>query len=130
MSEHDEIAPSDRGHWIRRSLPLETETTRFILVSVLDIVMTYMVIRYSHEGRTEIKIGEGNPLPAMFISRWGFPGMVAFKMVIVTFVAVLAQVIARFSIRKARFMLNFGTVIVSCVVLYSLWLLLGVWIWN
>ncbi len=130
MSEHDEIASSDRRHWIRRTLPLESETTRFILVSVLDIVMTYMVIRYSHEGRTELKIGEGNPIPAMFISRWGIPGMVAFKMVIVALVTVLAQVIARYSVRKARFMLNFGTVIVSCVVLYSLWLLLGVWNWS
>jgi hypothetical protein len=130
MPERDEHAQSESGNLLRRTLPLETETTRFILVSVLDIVMTYLVIRYSHEGRTDTLIGEGNPIPAMFISRWGIPGMVVFKMIIVAFVTVLAQVIARFSLLKARFMLNFGTVIVSCVVLYSLWLLLGVWRWN
>lgn len=130
MTDRDENVQSEGGNLFRRSLPLETETARFILVSVLDIVMTYLVIRYSHEGRTFALIGEGNPLPAMFISRWGIPGMVVFKMIIVAFVTVLAQVIARYSILKARFMLNFGTVIVSCVVCYSLWLLLGVWRWS
>ena len=129
MPETDDNARTKAG-FFGLSLPLETETTRFILVSVLDIVMTYLVIRYSHEGRTNLMIGEGNPIPAMFISKWGMPGMVAFKMMIVAFVAILAQIVARFSLFKARFMLNFGTVIVSCVVLYSLWLLLGVWRWE
>lgn len=130
MPEQEESTPAQSGGWMHKALPLESETSRFILVSVLDIVMTYLVIRYSHEGRTEIKIGEGNPIPALFLSRWGIPGMIVFKMIIVAFVTLLAQVIARFSIHKARFMLNFGTVIVSVVVLYSLWLLLGVWAWD
>ncbi len=113
----------------RGALPLESETARFILVSCLDIFMTYMVIRYSHEGRTTQHIGEGNPIPAYFIRMWGIPGMVAFKIATVTFVTVLAQVIARMNLSKAKFMLNFGTILVALVVLYSLWLLLGVWIW-
>ena len=114
---------------VRARLPLELETLRFVLVSTLDIVMTYLVIRYSEEGRTSAVIGEGNPLPAFFIDRWGMPGMVAFKIALVTIVVALSQVVCRFSRMKARFMLNFGTVLVALVVLYSLWLLLGNWSW-
>ncbi len=114
----------------RSKLPLDTETFRFTLVSTLDIVMTYLVIRYSEQGHTSAMIGEGNPLPAYFIDRWGMPGMVGFKFLLVSFVVAISQIVYRFSRVKARFMLNFGTVLVAVVVLYSLWLLLGAWSWE
>ena len=113
----------------RKKLPLELETLRFSLVSLLDIIMTYLVIRYSEEGRTSAVIGEGNPLPAFFIDQFGMPGMVGFKIFLVAFVVGISQIVYRTSKMKARFMLNVGTVLVAVVVLYSLSLLLGNWTW-
>ena len=129
MPKHDDTSQAVEVSLFREKLSLESETARFILVSALDIFMTYMVIRYSLEGRTSLEISEGNPIPAFLIRQWGIGGMIAFKMITVAFVTILSQIIARMSLAKARFMLNFGTIIVAVVVLYSLRLLLGVWIW-
>ena len=100
----------------KRKLPLERETSWFILVSVLDILLTYLLLsRGDHR--------ESNPIADFFISRWGTNGMVAFKFLLVAFVTVVAQVIATKSLNKARWVLNFGIVVVACVVVYSLTLL-------
>jgi hypothetical protein len=107
------------------SLPLETDTTRFILVSVLDIVMTYLAIRYSYEGRTNRFIVEGNPIPAWFFARWNIQGMVFFKMVTVVFVTLIAQFVATRSMSRAKLILNGGTILIGCVVAYTCWLLVG-----
>jgi hypothetical protein len=107
-----------------RKLPLEAETTRFVLASALDVFMTYLALRYSEEGRTSRVIGEGNAFAAFFIHRWGIRGMVYFKFSSVTFVVLLAQVIAQHRMTTAKRLLDFGAIVVSCVVIYSLVLLL------
>jgi len=107
-----------------RKLPLEAETTRFILVSALDVFMTYLALRYSEEGKTSRVIGEGNAIAGYFINRWGIRGMVYFKFAGVTVVVLLAQIIAQHKMTSARRLLNFGSIVVSCVVIYSLVLLL------
>ena len=105
------------------SLPLERETSLFIMVSALDVFMTYMLLRYSHDGRTNAVIRESNPIAAFFFSRWGMRGMVYFKFGLVAVVAVIAQVVARERIETARWLLNIGTIVVGGVVIYSLILL-------
>ena len=47
----------------RRKLPLEQETTWFIFVNVLDIFLTYLVLRQG--GFTE-----GNPIARFFLYSW------------------------------------------------------------
>ncbi len=96
---------------ITAQLPLQNETSYFILVNVLDIVLTNMLLR-----RDAI---EANPFAAYFLHRWGFNGMIAFKMVLVAFICVLAQVVARRKLSYARFILVAGIVIVGLVVVYS-----------
>ncbi|GAB5402566.1 MAG: hypothetical protein Aurels2KO_07970 [Aureliella sp.] len=99
------------------TLPLQNETTYFILVNVLDIFMTYLLLN--------LGAVEANPIANYFIGRWGFAGMIVFKLVIVAAVCVISQVVATRNMRYARGLLWIGIAVVGCVVVYSLRLLTG-----
>lgn len=99
------------------NLPLQNETTYFILVNVLDIFMTYLLLN--------LGAVEANPIAAFFIDRWGFAGMIIFKLAIVAAVCVVSQVVATRNMRYARGLLWAGIIIVGGVVIYSLRLLTG-----
>lgn len=94
-------------------LPLENETSLFILVSALDFFMTYLLLQM------DMGFFESNPIANYFIARWNVRGMIAFKFGIVAFVCVLSQVIALKDVTKARAVLYIGIVIVFGVVVYS-----------
>lgn len=96
-------------------LPLRDQTTYFILVNALDIFLTYLHLRSGNI--------ESNPLADYFFKNWNIVGMVAFKMTIVASVCVIAQIVALKSLQKGSRLLNFGTLFIGCVVLYSIWLL-------
>jgi hypothetical protein len=96
-------------------LPLQNETTLFILVNVLDIFMTYTLLRLGGL--------EANPIANFFFRRWNVQGMVFFKMTVVAIVTILAQAIARYNLLRAKQVLILGTIIVVIVVLYSGYLL-------
>lgn len=96
-------------------LPLQDQTTYFILVNALDIFLTYLHLRSGNI--------ESNPLANFFFKNWNIIGMVAFKMTIVASVCVIAQIVALKSLQKGSRLLNFGTAFIGCVVLYSIWLL-------
>ena len=98
-----------------RQLPLQDETTLFILFSALDIFMTYILMRFGGI--------ETNPIARFFYARWAFGGMIFFKMGMIAFITVLAQVIALRSLNSARRVLQFGTIVVAMVVVYSAFLL-------
>ena len=98
-------------------LPLENETVWFLLVSALDVFMTYLLIR--QPGYTE-----ANPIAKYFINHWGIKGMVYFKFGMVAFICVITQIIARTREEIARKVLQFATVVVTGVVIYSLMLYL------
>lgn len=114
-------APSDKEfqrsarQLLTGKLPLQNQTTYFILVNALDIFITYLHLRSGNY--------EANPIAAFFIRNWNILGMVAYKMTIVATVCVIAQIVALNSLQKATWLLNFGTVFIGCVVLYSIWLL-------
>ena len=99
-------------------LPLEAETAAFILVNLLDFLMTYYLLMYGEGGGR--RFTEGNPVARFFIHSWGIKGMLGFKLGVVAFVCVLTQVIALKSLKKAAFVLKLGTIAVACVVGYSI----------
>ena len=100
-------------------LPLEAETTRFVLVNMIDFFMTYWLLASG-------MFRESNPIAAHFLHHWGpVKGMLYFKLGLVVIVCVITQLIALKDVNKARWVLNFGTVAVVIVVLYSLRLLLN-----
>ncbi len=94
-------------------MPLEAETVAFLLVSALDVFMTYFLLR--QPGFTE-----GNPVAAYFFHRWNIKGMVFYKFFMVAFVTVISQIIARKREDIAARLLQFATVVVGGVVVYSL----------
>ena len=94
-----------------RQLPLQNETTVFILVNVLDIFMTHRLLSLGGI--------EANPIANFFIRRWGFNGAIGFKLILAATVCVIAQVVATKKLNTAKRLLIVGTLIVSCVVIYS-----------
>lgn len=102
------------------------ETVLFVFVNVLDYFMTYILLMYSNmQGSPlRLKLMESNPVAAYFINHWGvIKGMLGFKLLLVVFICVVTQAIAYRNEDTARKVLNAGSVLVSGVVIYSLWLL-------
>ncbi len=98
---------------------LQQETLLFVVVSSMDLFMTYILL--SRGGGQFI---ESNPVAGFFIREWGPKGLVYFKFAMVAFVSVLAQIISRRKPRSARWLLLGATALVAVVVMYSLMLLL------
>jgi hypothetical protein len=96
-------------------LPLQSETSFFILANVLDIVFTNVLLR--------MDAIEANPIARQIFINWGFHGMIAFKLFLVAFVCLITQLIAVHHLRRARQTLYLGTAIVGAVVAYSAYLL-------
>ena len=105
---------ANRLSFLTRKLPLQDETTAFIFINVLDIFMTYVLLRFGGI--------EANPIARYFFHKFGFNGMIFFKLAIVLAVCVVAQIVAQRSMQKARSLLIFGSVLVGAVVVYSVWL--------
>ena len=108
----------------RRPLPLQRESALFLLVSALDVFMTYLLLVNSAEEAGGVGFYESNPVPRFFLNSWGLRGLVCFKFTMVGVVEILAHTIALKKIVIARRLLEFGTLVVSGVVIYSLLLLL------
>lgn len=100
------------------SVTFQQESLLFILVSALDVYMTYILLS---QGTVFM---ESNPVARFFIAEWGPKGMVYFKFSMVAFVCVLAQIISRQKPQYARWLLQGATALVAIVVVYSLTLLL------
>lgn len=106
---------------------LPNETLWFVLVNVLDYLMTYIVLYTSHRQGSPLQhaLVESNPVAAYFINHWGpLKGLLGFKLGMVVAICLITQRIALRQPRTAKFVLNFGTLVTSLVVIYSLSLLL------
>jgi DnaJ domain/Domain of unknown function (DUF5658) len=102
-------------HWLfGRPLVLHNETSYFILANFMDLIMTSILLRYS--------LVESNPFANYFYERFGIAALLVFKFASVLVVCLAAQLIARRSLLKARIILIAGTVLVSAVVIYSMFL--------
>lgn len=113
--------PHEPRHWrdlLTGRLPLETETTVFILVNMLDFFATYWLLQHSNELGVR-PFTESNPVARFFLDRWGIKGLLGFKLAIVVFVCVVAQIVALRREATGRRLLQFGTVVVFGVVVYS-----------
>ena len=105
-------------------LPLETETCRFVLVSLLDLFMTFLLLYFSNRGMMRNVVVESNPVAQYFLSGWGTLGLVWFKIGMVTLIVLAAQGVATRRPAVAQLVLNGATLFVGSVVVYSAYLLL------
>ena len=103
----------------RRGFPLETEISWFVLVSILDIVTTFLALRYSAEGRLQATIVESNPVAVWVLSRWGIVGMGIFKLAMTGLVVTIAVGIESRRPKVSRLLLWGGTAVVATVVIHS-----------
>ena len=108
----------------RLPLPLQRESALFLLASVLDVMMTYLMLWDVPEPEGRVMFYESNPVARWFLRGWGLTGIIAFKFTMVAVVEVIAHVIALRQLQLGRRLLEFGTLVVSLVVLYSMYLLL------
>ena len=108
-------------HWrsLLRVGGLRRETLRYVLVSVLDLFMTYILL--AQKGMHFI---ESNPVAGRFFADYGLKGMVYFKFAMVALVCVIAQIVVRRRPLVAKWLLNWATLVVAGVVVYSLMLLI------
>jgi len=114
---------SQTGFWdwmVRRAIPLQYETLLFILVSVLDIAMTWRLVQIDY------RVREGNPLANYVWMHWGIRGVVYFKMAMVAFIVLVCQVIATRRPELARWVLRLAIAVAAFVVIYGLALVLRV----
>jgi hypothetical protein len=109
----------------RLPLPLQRESSLFLIVSVLDVLMTCLLLEdlTGVTGRTIFY--ESNPVARYFFNGWGLGGIIYFKFGMVAFIEIIAHVIAIKKVPVGRRLLDFGTLIVSVVVIYSMLLLLS-----
>jgi hypothetical protein len=109
----------------RHPLPLQRESSLFLIASVLDVLMTCMLLEdlTGVTGRTIFY--ESNPVAGYFFHQWHLAGIVYFKFVMVGFIEVIAHIIALKNVAVGRRLLDFGTLIVSVVVIYSMYLLMS-----
>ena len=68
--------------------------TWLVFVATLDVFMTYVVLRVGGY--------EANPLAARVIDHWGVPGMVTFKLCLITLAIVIAEEVGRRDDRLGR----------------------------
>jgi hypothetical protein len=104
---------NEKTPWHGRSVVLESEIAWLLLLSVLDVLLTTILL---HRGPQFV---ESNPVAAWFFHRFNIAGLVAFKFVVIAVVVVIAEVIERIQPGRGKFVLRIGIVAAGVVVIYS-----------
>ncbi len=115
----------DLGTWLRNlnrelqsdPLLLSRESGAALAVSVLDVLMTYVLLRQGFH------FYESNPLARWFFVRWNMAGMVGFKFLLIALAIAVSEFVERRRPNLGRKVLGLGTVAATGVVAYSLFLL-------
>ncbi|MEZ6047349.1 MAG: DUF5658 family protein [Planctomycetaceae bacterium] len=113
--------------WTQIPIQLQRQSITFIVINLCDIIMTWYLLTsqpVEHIPGHQTSFYESNPIAGFILDHWGVRGMIYFKAIVVAVVILITQFIARQRLKWARFLLNFGSVVVLCVVFYSLWLLM------
>jgi hypothetical protein len=106
-------------------LPLQRESCLFLIVSVLDVMMTCLVLGDLMGLTGETIFYESNPVARYFFEHWQLSGIIFFKFGMVAFIEIISHIVAIKNVAVGRRLLEFGTLIVSFVVIYSLVLLVS-----
>ncbi|MBI5799313.1 MAG: hypothetical protein HZA92_01125 [Verrucomicrobia bacterium] len=119
---NDEPKPKRRSflHFLfRHPLSLETETSWFLLLGVLDLLLTTVLL---NTGAAH----EANPVARFILFAGGLRGLIGYKCGLLAVAAVSAQIIMGHHPRAAKAVLHTGIGVQLLVVTYSITLLLEV----
>jgi tryptophan-rich sensory protein len=93
----------------------------YVCLSLLDLVLTGIVLRYS-----DGKIYESNPIAGEWLTQYGWKGLVIFKIVGLLLVSWVSIFVSTRSPKTGRRLLTFACIAVGLVVVYSWYLLMKV----
>ncbi len=128
MSESIPSSSPPNSVWnvlFRLPVPLQRQSSLFLIVSVLDVMMTYILLADVGGVTGPSVFYESNPVARYFLEGWGVRGIVYFKFAMVAVVEAIAHVVAIKNVAIGRRLLEFGTLVVSIVVIYSMLLLIA-----
>ena len=97
---------------------LSFEKSMFVIANIMDIGMTSMLLETG-------QFIESNPIAAHILNDWGLAGMIAYKLVIVSIIMLIANTISIWKIKTSKRLLHFGTLAISGVVSYSILLMMS-----
>jgi len=86
----------------------------FVMLSMADLALTGELLQRSHG-----MIYESNPVANWWLTSYGWPGLVAFKMMIVMFIVSLVVAISRLRPVTASRFLGFACLALTVVIVYS-----------
>lgn len=104
---------------LRHPLSLESETSWFLLLGALDLVLTTVLLNTG-------VVHEANPLARFFLFVGGLNWLIGYKFGLLTVAAVAAQIILLHRPRAAKAVLHTGIGVQLLVVAYSVTLLVKV----
>jgi hypothetical protein len=90
----------------------------YLVLSLVDLVLTWMLVQFS-----DGQVYEGNPLAGAWLSQFGWPGLVAFKLLALLMVSSVTVLIVRRRPLTGTRVLAFACLVMVGVVLYSYHLL-------
>ena|SRR5438270_673525 len=91
----------------------------FVALSIADLVLTWVLLQ--HTGGV---VYESNPIANVFLSHYGWAGMVIFKLTDMLLVAWIVCLLGLFQPSAARRVLTIACTILACVALYSAYLVI------
>lgn len=108
--------PKRTARWsilLREPMRLRQEAFWLVVVSLLDLFMTYDLLRRGGP------FYESNPVAQLWFERWNMAGMTAFKFLVFGSVIALSEVVERHRPGRGRLILRFGILLTAAVVIYS-----------
>jgi hypothetical protein len=90
--------------WVFETSQVQGIGTWLIILSVADLLMTFVLLRKS------TAFFESNPIASWFFSRWNMAGMVFFKFSMIAGVILLSEIIERNRPGWGRFVLLIGCI--------------------
>ena len=115
MAEMNRIAPAHNPPYIAAMRQLREQLPELPLVAAFETDFHRTIPRSNRTFGVPHRWQE-----EFLVQRWGFHALISFKLIIVAFVCVVAQIVALKNVRTARALLIIGTVMVGLVVVYSM----------
>lgn len=124
MADDRSFTRHDFKHLVTGHLQHETETAWYLLLSIGDFVLSYLLFTGGTlAGHSAV---EANPVAAWFLNHYGLvKGLFGYKLVVIVFVCLIVQLISLKQPRMGRLLLWLGIALTLYVDIYSLKLLLG-----
>ncbi|WP_220490459.1 DUF5658 family protein [Tautonia rosea] len=116
MSEQDRHPGKNGSAWHTRSLLLESEIAWLIILSVLDVFLTWALLSRGPQ------FIESNPLAAWVFRQYNIKGLVAYKFLLIAAVVVIAEGVEYAKEGRGKLVLRIGIIAAAAVVLYSVML--------